>query len=542
MAKGGFFKNYRVYVLTSVAYMGALLFGYDTGVMSSVLALKAFKKDFGLPTASNGFATATNAQVSQNVVSLLTAGCFFGAIGAAFANDRFGRKRSLIAFTCIFLVGAAVQTAAHHHIGQIYAGRVIAGLGIGGMSSITPVFVAENCPPAVRGRITGLFQEFLVIGSTFAYWLDYGVALTIPESTKQWRTPVAIQLIPGGVLLIGVFFLTESPRWLAKQGRYEEATKSLAYMRRDDIDDPEIIKEMADIRASIEEELHLTEGVTWKECLFPGNRYRFGVAFTIFLCQQFSGTNSIGYYAPQIFQTIGVAKTNASLFATGVYGTVKVATTGLFLLIGIDKIGRRYSLLGGALWMMTMMFILGGLLHTHPPTNVNVVSPASIAMVVMIYLYVIGYSASWGPIPWVYVSEIFPTRLRSYGVGMAATTQWLFNFCITYMTPSAINHIGWRTFLMFGIFCLANFVFVWFFIKETKGRTLEDMDIIFGTVQAEQRAADVEAMVHKAHLHGEVEHVDVAPETKAAATTATPAAREFEETPAATTADEKTVH
>ena len=324
--------------------------------MSSVLALKAFKKDFGLPTASTGFASKTNAQVSQNVVSLLTAGCFFGAIGASIVNDKFGRKRSLIGFTCIFLIGAAIQVASHHHIGQIYAGRVIAGLGIGGMSSITPVFVAENCPPAVRGRITGLFQEFLVIGSTFAYWLDYGVALTIPESTKQWRVPVAIQLIPGGALLIGVFFLKESPRWLAKQGRYEEATASLAYMRREEINDPDIVKEIADIRASIEEELAITEGVTWKEVLLPGNRYRFAVAFTIFLCQQFSGTNSIGYYAPQIFETIGVAKTNASLFATGVYGSVKVATTGLFLLIGIDKIGRRNSLLGGALWMMTMMF------------------------------------------------------------------------------------------------------------------------------------------------------------------------------------------
>jgi MFS family permease len=118
-------------------------------------------------------------------------------------------------------------------------------------------------------------------------------------------------------------------------------------------------------------------------------------------------------------------------------------------------------------------------------------------MVVMIYLFVIGYSASWGPIPWVYVSEIFPTRLRSYGVGFAAATQWLFNFAVTYLTPSAINHIGWRIFLMFGIFSAANFCFVFFFIKETKGRTLEDMDVLFGTVDAEVRAADIERVLHK---------------------------------------------
>jgi MFS family permease len=161
--------------------------------MGSVLALSSFKKDFGLPTGSSGFASSQNAHISSNVVSLLTAGCFFGAIAAAFLNDRFGRRYSLMGFAMVFLVGAAVQTAAKHHIGQIYAGRVIAGLGIGGMSSITPVFVAENAPPAVRGRITGLFQEFLVIGSTFAYWLNYGVALHIAPSTKQWRIPVAIQ-------------------------------------------------------------------------------------------------------------------------------------------------------------------------------------------------------------------------------------------------------------------------------------------------------------------------------------------------------------
>jgi sugar porter (SP) family MFS transporter len=270
--------------------------------MGSVLALSSFKRDFGLPTDSSGFANAHNAQVSSNVVSLLTAGCFFGAIAAAFLNDRYGRRYSLMGFSIVFLIGAAVQVGARHAIGQVYAGRVIAGLGIGGMSSITPIFVAENCPPAIRGRITGLFQEFLVIGSTFAYWLDYGVSLRIAPSTKQWRVPVAIQLIFGGFLFLGLFLLKESPRWLVKQGRYDEATASLAYIRKRDVSDPEIVTEIAEIRASIEEELNATEGVRWRECIQPGNRMRFLTGFFIMFWQQFSGTNSIGYYAPQIFQ------------------------------------------------------------------------------------------------------------------------------------------------------------------------------------------------------------------------------------------------
>ncbi|KAI9042779.1 sugar porter family MFS transporter [Aspergillus affinis] len=496
----GFFKNYRVYILTTVAYSGSLLFGYDTGVMGSVLAMDSFKRDFGLPLDSDGFSSSSNAQVSSNVVSLLTAGCFFGAIAAAFLNDRLGRRYSLMVFTMVFLVGAALQVGAHHEIGLIYAGRVVAGLGIGGMSSITPVYVGENAPPETRGRIAGMFQEFLVIGSTFAYWLDYGVALRVPSSTKQWRIPVSIQLIPGGLMLVGLFFLKESPRWLTGKGRHEEALQSLAYIRNESPNEEGVQKEIAEIRASIAEENAATEGLTYKEFLQKSNRNRFLFAFVLMLCQQFSGTNSIGYYAPQIFQTIGLSATNSSLFATGVYGTVKVVATAIFLFIGIDRWGRKNSLLGGSAWMASMMFIIGAVLATNPPDPDKAgegVSKASIAMVVMIYFYVIGYSFSWGPTPWVYMSEIFPTRLRAYGVGLGATSQWLFNFVITEVTPHAIHNTGWRTFLMFGIFCLAMGVFVFFFAKETKGRTLEEMDVLFGVVDEADRRAAVEHTLNK---------------------------------------------
>lgn len=175
--------------------------------------------------------------------------------------------------------------------------------------------------------------------------------------------------------------------------------------------------------------------------------------------------------------------------------------------------------------MMTMMFIIGAVLKTHPPNAKDPnVSQASIAMVAMIYLYVIGYSASWGPIPWVYLSEIFPTRLRSYGVGMGAATQWLFNFCITELTPAAVNHIGYRTFIMFGCFCLGMGVFVFFFIKETKGKTLEDMDILFGTVAEAQRRADVEQVLHKGAMAEEydMEHREGDRKVPSGAATAEP--------------------
>ena len=268
----GFWKDRRVYLLTTVAYSGSLLFGFDTGVMGPVLALDSFKLDFNLPLGSGGFEDEKNASVSSNVVALLTAGCFFGAIAASFVNEKIGRRYTLMAFCGVFLVGAAIQTGAHHEIGLIYAGRVIAGLGIGGLSAVMSVYVSENAPAKYRGRIAGLFQEFLVLGSTFAYWLDYGVALHIPTSTKQWRVPVAIQLIPGGLMLIGLFFLKESPRWLAKHGRHDEAAAALAHVRCAPIDSEEIAHELGEIRASLDEELGQTQGVTWRECIKPGSR------------------------------------------------------------------------------------------------------------------------------------------------------------------------------------------------------------------------------------------------------------------------------
>lgn len=329
--------------------------------MGSVLALSSFKKDFGLPLESSGFASSENAHVASNVVSLLTAGCFFGSIFAAYINDLIGRRFSLMIFCIIFLIGAAIQTGAHHDIALIYAGRVIAGLGVGGMSSITPVFVSETSPAHVRGRIAGAFQLMLVTGATLAYWIVYGVSINIPESTKQWRIPVAVQIIPGGLMLIGLALLKESPRWLIQKHRREEALSALAWLRDGFAESDEIQKEFVEIETAFLEESAVTENMTWKECLQKSNLQRLSLGFMLMFWQQFSGTNSIGYYAPQIFQTVGLGSTTSSLFATGLYGTAKVVATAIFLWIGIDKWGRKNSLIGGAAWMASMMFIIGGI-------------------------------------------------------------------------------------------------------------------------------------------------------------------------------------
>ncbi|KAI8298028.1 Quinate permease [Colletotrichum sp. SAR11_59] len=392
-----FFHNYRVYLLATVSYMGSLLFGYDVGVMGGLLPFESFKRDFGLPSGSSGFADEKVAEVSSNVVSLLTAGCFFGALSAALTNERYGRRYSLMAYAVVFLLGASLQVGSPKSLQYVYAGRVIAGLGIGGMSSVTPVFVAETAPPEVRGRITGLFQEFLVLGGSIAYWLNYGVERNMPSTTKQWRIPLGVQLIPAGLLLIGLIPLKESPRWLAKHGRNEEALASLAYMRNQPTDDPGVVSEFSEISVSCGVDAEAARQSTWKECLKPGVRNRFLLIFAL--------------------MTVGVSSADASLFATGIYGIVKLIFTAVSLLFVIDKIGRRWA-------------------HT------------------------------------------------------LAATQWLFNFIVTRVTPQTIYGIGWKTFIIFAVFCLAMSIFTFFFMKETKGMSLEQVDILFGS--AGQRGGHLE--------------------------------------------------
>ncbi|KAJ3527387.1 hypothetical protein NM208_g10724 [Fusarium decemcellulare] len=493
----GFFKNYRVYILATVSYMGSLLFGYDVGVMGGLLPFQSFKQDFGLPTESSGFADGKVAEVSSNVVSLLTAGCCVGAVSAAIANDRYGRRYSLMAYSVLFLLGAALQTGTPKDLNYLYAGRVIAGLGVGGMSSITPVFVAETAPADVRGRVTGLFQEFLVLGSTIAYWLNYGIERGMSVSSAQWRIPLGVQMIPAFLLFVGLIPLKESPRWLAEKGRDEQALASLAYIRNMPIDSHEVSREFVEIKTSLSEEEGKQRDATWRECLKPGVRNRFALIFALMVCQQLTGTNSIGYYAPQIFQTVGLSGADASLFATGIYGIVKLVFTAVSLLFIIDKIGRRWAHVAGGTWMSAMMFILASVLATHPPKEGEGVSSASIAMCVLIYLYVIAYTGSWGPGPWIYAGEIFPTHVRSYGVAFAAATQWLFNFMVTRVTPKIIHDIGWKTFLVFASLCLGMSVFTFFFMKETKGLSLEEIDQLFGLADMEQFHNDVEKKLTK---------------------------------------------
>lgn len=501
----GLGKNIHVYFIACIVYWGILLFGYDTGIAGGVISQKAFVDAF-LKGASSKHIT----DVKSNVVAVLQGGAFFGALGSAYFSSKLGRRMTLLMFSLIFCLGAVLQTAAKagsQGLSLIYAGRVIAGVGIGAISAVAPAYVSECSPKDVRGRITGLFQVFVATGVMLSYFVNYGVSKHIPEGPRVWRIPFGIQLLPGGIMAFGLLFTKESPRWLAQVGRTEAALKNLAFLRRTDIDDPEVLEEFAEIEAAIEEEKIARQGVNWKEAFFgPGNFIRFAIAFMIFTFQQFSGQNSVGYYAPQIFQAIGYSGTSPALLASGVYGIVKVVATCLFVFFFVETMGRRMSLFSSALGMGVLFFIIGALLKSYPPVPGAAVGSASKAMAGMLYIYVVAYSFGWGPTPWIYVSDIFPTRTRHYGLAFASATQWLFNFVLSKITLTMVNTLGYKLFFTFGTINILGMAVFAFFLPETKGKSLEEMDIIFGSVRAEDRRDHIAREQHVLDHTGQAEH------------------------------------
>ncbi|KAK1235514.1 hypothetical protein PQX77_001255 [Marasmius sp. AFHP31] len=492
MDKRDTFVNIRVYWLAFVVYWGIILFGYDTGIAGGVVKNKYFQQHFGI----HGDQKAID-DVSAIVVSVLQAGAFVGALCSAPISARIGRKWTLISFSTIFAIGAVLTTVAEspsNGLDLIYAGRVISGFGIGAISAVAPAFVSECAPKEVRGRITGLFQIMVAIGVMISYFVNFGIGIHIPTGSNIWRIPFGLQLVPCGVMLLGLMTVKESPRWLASVGRNEQALDNLAYLRKAHPQNEEVVREMAEIEAAIEEERAAREGLGMKEAfLGKGNLIRFVIAFMIFVLQQFSGQNSVNYYAPQIFESIGYTGNTQSLLASGIYGVVKVVFTALFIFFGVETLGRKLSFIISAFGMGTLFYIIGAILKTHPP-NPNAASPppASQAMAGMLYIYVCFYSMGWGPLPWVYVSDIFPTRTRHYGLALASSTQWLFNFVVSYITPTLVRVLGWKIFIMFATINIGGMGTFSLLIPETKGRSLEDMDIIFGSVTAEQRAAGIE--------------------------------------------------
>ncbi|OQD97493.1 hypothetical protein PENSOL_c012G09387 [Penicillium solitum] len=487
-------SNYRANA--AQACFGGMLFGMDSGIIGGVLTMPGFKKTYGLEDISKVAA----ANLSANIVSTLQAGCFFGALVASPIAEKWGRRLSLIGAAIVAVLGIVMQTAASGHIEVMYIGRLITGFGVGAASMINPLYVSENAPRAIRGGLTGLYQLFITTGIMLAFWINYGSLLNI-EGPAMYLVPLAMQGLPAVLLFFGMLMCNESPRWLAKQDRWEEARATLSKVRNLPSDHPYVEEEFAAIATQLEQERALVAGSGFwdlmKEMwLIPGNRKRAIISIVLMICQQMTGTNAINYYAPQIFENLGVTGNATNLFATGVYGIVKMVSCGVFLIFVADSLGRRRSLLWTSIAQGLAMMYIGLYVRIAPPVEGAPVIPAGYVALVCIFLFAAFFQFGWGPVCWIYVSEIPTARLRSLNVSFGAATQWLFNFVVARAVPNMLATVGdngYGTYLIFSSFCFSMCVFVWFFIPETKGLSLEKMDELFGVTQLlEHKNADAE--------------------------------------------------
>ncbi|CZR61664.1 probable high-affinity glucose transporter [Phialocephala subalpina] len=482
-------KHRSAVAVAAVASTASLLFGFDTGVAGSIVALRSFSSDFKFSTNA-----AKAADVSSNIVALLNAGAFFGALAPAPLSRFIGRKPMMTLAACFLLLGGILQTTAQSpKLAMIYSGRVISGFGVGMVSNMTPLYVAETAPKQLRGLLMSLFELFLVSGGLLAYWTAYGCSLHLHSTSKQWRIPLGIQIILAAIVLGGSFMIVESPRWLAKQDRWDEAAETLAYLRGISSDEVELKAELAEMHAQIDEEVRATAGRSVKELLQRQNFVRLfwgcGVGFFTMWC----GQTAILYYAPTVFRQIGFTGQNAALFASGMFTVIKVVVTVLFLAFGVQNFGRRGLFSVGSFFMMTMLFSLAAILKTHPPIagKASNNTPSGRAMMATIYLYIIAYSMSWGPLNWVYMGEIFPTRIRDYCMAIVTMIIWLFNFIISKWTPTMVLYIGWKTWIIFGMMNAVGLIFT-LFLPETKSLSLEEMDVLFHAVDESTRRRDIE--------------------------------------------------
>jgi MFS transporter, SP family, galactose:H+ symporter len=443
--------SHLVTVLSAVSALAGLLFGYDTGVISG--AILFVRDDFRL----------TDFQ-QELVVSAVLLGATLGAAFGGKLADAFGRRKVLGWVAVLFVIGA-LGTGLAPNTALLAVGRVVVGIAIGIASFTAPLYISEISPADVRGTLVSLNQLMITIGIVCAYLADYALS-----NSHAWRWMFGLAAIPAIILLIGVFFVPESPRWFMRQGARDRARAVLERIRTASEVEPEL--------AEIEGSLNQQEG-SWHELLSPALRPALIIGIGLAVFQQFTGINTVIYYAPTIFQYAGLHSKSAAILATAGVGVINVLLTIVALWL-LDRVGRRPLLLWGLVGMIVSLGILGfGFLS---PSLTHVLAPISVACVM---LYVACFAISLGPIFWLMIAEIYPLKIRGRAMSVATMMNWGSNLVVALTFLSLLSSLGRPlTFWLYAFVGVLAWIFVLRMVPETKGRTLEEIEREFRTGEA----------------------------------------------------------
>lgn len=454
---------------------GGILYGYDTGTIGGIQAMKYWRRLFstGYVNPKDNYYDVTASQSSE-IVSILSAGTFFGSLSAAPMGDFFGRRLGLILSNFVFIFGVILQTAATA-IPLFVAGRFFAGFGVGLISALVPMYQSETAPKWIRGAVVGCYQLAITIGLLLAAIVDNSTGDR--DDTGSYRIPVAVQFAWAIILIVGMLILPETPRFHVRKGHNEKAAKSLSRLRRLDVDHPALVEELSEIHANHEYELSLGQA-TYLDCCKGTLGKRLLTGCLLQSLQQLTGVNFIFYYGTQFFTNSGISN---SFIVTVIVNVVNVCSTfpGLYL---VEKWGRRPLLLFGAVGMFVCQYIVA-IVGTADQSQV-----ANKVLIAFVCVYIYFFASSWGPVAWVVTGELFPLKARAKCLSMTTASNWLLNWAIAYATPYMVNagpgnaNLQSKVFFIWGGFCLICAFFVWGMIYETKGLSLEQVDELYAKV------------------------------------------------------------
>jgi MFS transporter, SP family, galactose:H+ symporter len=437
----------RPYVLliASVAALGGLLFGYDTGVISG--AILFITKEFSLDT-----------RMAEFTISIVLIGCIGGAAAAGGLADRIGRRPTLLSAGLVFFVGAIISAVAPTD-GALLLGRLIVGIGIGFSSVVAPLYISEVAPATIRGSLVSLYQFAITIGILAAYIVDYALA-----HGGQWRWMLGLAVVPSLILIGGMLVMPESPRYLFKVGGDARARSELSRIH-------------ADAATSQREERSIRESLTTKSAGFeafrvPATRLALFIGVSLALLQQITGINTVIYYGPQIFEMAGVASASASILAQALVGTVNCLLT-LVAIFFVDRIGRKPLLYAGLIGMFLALAALA-FSFAQPHLSGRLATIALASMMV----YVGCFAFSLGPIVWLLISEIFPLPVRGLGMSISTLANWVGNFLVSQFFLTMIERLGETgTFSIYAALCVVTIIFVRTMVPETKHELLEQIRV-----------------------------------------------------------------
>ncbi|CAN6640166.1 hexose transporter Hxt13p [Trichomonascus vanleenenianus] len=458
-----------MYSLAAFTSIGALLFGYDQGVMGQIVADQRFLEQF----------KPANSWVTGAIISLYDIGCLAGAFCSGNFSDRLGRERIMAYASIMFIIGAIIQASAFSVV-QITIGRVILGVGVGACSAEVPLYLGEIAPAEIRGQLIAIEQMILCFGELIAFWVDYGFYYL--DSQHWWRIPISGQVLFALALGVGSYFwVLPSPRWLAINDRREEALEVLTRLHGTNkaIIEYEMITQEIDLESS-------TSKSSWGEIFrMPYLKVVFqGCMCQVF--QQITGTNSILYYAPSLFEKGGITNPNTANLATGGVGIV-LFVTSFIPVYCFDRLGRKTWLQIATVGMMCAMIGIA-VMQWHAEKFPG--DPGNYAIIVFPYMFYCFFNIGWACGSWTYASEIFPLKMRAKGNALATASLWLSVYVVGQVSPVIADAIRWGLYIIYAVICVFAFIFVRYVMIETRGASLEEMSAKFGIYYDERTNVD----------------------------------------------------